>query len=325
MLYPALDVVSADGDLVLAVVDDYSPTAVEERDGLLTIFFSDRRRRDNAREAIANAWPLAVTTPREVDDEDWARRSQQDLKPVTVGRVTLFADTQPSVPSVSAIPIVIPPSMGFGTGHHATTRLCLAALQTLDLAGTYVVDVGTGSGVLAIAARLLGADRAVGIDHDPDAVQAAQVNLAANPGVDAVIFEEADLRSWLPRAAPMPSARGREPRPFAPALDLGARERGDGPPPEHDLREGGRRLADVVTANLSGAVLVREAALLASAMVAGGSLIVSGVLADERRDVVAGFERAAGLRIVWESQEDGWVGLVFKSQAPSFKSQAETS
>ncbi len=58
LLYPALDVVSADGDLVLAVVDDYSPTAVEERDGFLTIFFSDRVRRDNARDAIANAWPL---------------------------------------------------------------------------------------------------------------------------------------------------------------------------------------------------------------------------------------------------------------------------
>ncbi len=49
-------------------------------------------------------------------------------------------------------------------------------------------------------------------------------------------------------------------------------------------------------------------------MVAGGSLIVSGVLAAERRDVVAEFERAADLRVVWESQEDGWVGLIFKSQ-----------
>jgi len=314
LLYPALDVVSADGDLVLAVVDDYSPTAVEEGDGFLTIFFSDRVRRDNAREAIANAWPLTVTTPREVDDEDWARRSQQNLKPVAVGRVTLFADTQPSLrSSSSAIPIVIPPSMGFGTGHHATTRLCLAALQTIDLAGTYVVDVGTGSGVLAIAARLLGADRAVGIDNDPDAVQAAQMNLAMNPGVDAVMFEEAELRYWLP-APPVPPAQEQREGPAAPALDLLVPERIRPGASKLDRLVPERRRADVVTANLTGAVLVREASLLAAAMVPGGSLIVSGVMASERHAVVTEFERAADLRVVWESQEDGWVGLILKSE-----------
>jgi len=289
LLYPALDVVHPDGDLVLAVVDDYSPTAVEERDGFLTIFFSDRARRDSARAAIAGAWPLTVTTPREVDDEDWARRSQLDLKPVTVGRMTIFADPHPLFPpSRSAIAIVIAPSMGFGTGHHATTRLCLAGLQAIELAGTYVVDIGTGSGVLAIAARLLGADRAVGIDNDPDAVQAARMNLAGNPGVDGVVFEETDLRSWLP--ALVPSARERGPR-------------------------------LVVTANLTGALLIREAASLAAGMLTGGSLLVSGLLAAERRDVVAEFERAADLRVVWESQEEGWVGLIFKSQVSSLKFQ----
>lgn len=303
-----------DSGLVLAVVDDYSPTAVEERDGFLTIFFSDRARRDNARDAIANAWPLAVTTAREVDDEDWARRSQQNQKPVTVGRITLVPDPQSPIPSSrSPILIVIAPSMGFGTGHHATTRLCLAALQTIDLAGTFVVDVGTGSGVLAIAARLLGADRAVGFDNDPDAVQAAQMNLAVNPGVDAVTFEEADLRSWLPPLVPL--ARERGPRLAAWGLNLLARERRAGlAAPRLDLLVPERRRADVVTANLTGALLVREAASLAAAMVAGGSLIVGGLLAAERRDVAVEFERVAHLRVVWESEEDGWVGLIFKSQ-----------
>ena len=195
--------------------------------------------------------------------------------------------------------IVIIPSMGFGTGHHATTRLCLAALQAIDLAGTFVVDVGTGSGVLAIAARLLGAHRAVGIDNDPDAVQAAQANLAINPGVDGVVFEEADLRSWL----------------SAPKLTQLAGERSTGlAAPKLAPLSGERRRGNVVTANLTGALLVREAASLAAAIVAGGSLIVSGLLAAERPDVVAGFERAADLRVVWESEEDGWVGLIFKAR-----------
>ena len=159
--------------------------------------------------------------------------------------------------------------------------------------------------MLAIAARLLGADRAVGIDNDPDAAQAAQANLAVNPGVDGVVFEEADLRSWLP-AAKLALAAEQSEGLAAPKLDLMAPE--------------GRR-AMVVTANLTGALLVREAAPLAAAIVAGRSLIVSGLLVAERPDVVAGFERAADLRVVWESEEDGWVGLIFKSQVSSLKSE----
>lgn len=282
MLYPALDVANVDGELVLAAADDYSPTAVEERDGRLTLFFADRARRDQAHAAIAGRWPQAVTTPREVDDEGWARRPQQNLEPVTVGRITLFPNPQSLIRGPSRIAIVIEPSTGFGTGHHATTRLCLEALQAIDLAGTFVLDIGTGSGVLAIAARHLGARGALGIDNDPDAVQAARANLQANPGVDEVAFVEADLASWL--GAPTPG-----PRPFQPH-------------------------PDIVTANLTGDALVRAVEWLAASMVSGGSLIVSGLLAAERDEVVAAFASTGRLRVAREREEDGWVGLTFRSQ-----------
>jgi ribosomal protein L11 methyltransferase len=157
--------------------------------------------------------------------------------------------------------------MGFGTGHHATTRLCLAALQELDIRGRTLLDVGTGSGVLAIAARLLGATSAIGIDNDPDAIQSARENLALNPLAADVEFAYADLAG-----ASLPTA-------------------------------------DIVAANLTGALLARSAAALLAAAAAGGTIILSGLMLDERDDVV----RAFGNRpIIWERSEDEWVGLAVK-------------
>jgi ribosomal protein L11 methyltransferase len=273
LLYSALNVANADGDLVLVIADDYFVTAVEYHDdGSLSIFFSDGSLRDTARDAIARRWPEAVLTAREVDDGDWARRSQEGLQPITVGRITIVPDSKFLISNSHAI--VIEPSMGFGTGHHATTRLCLTALQNMDLAGADVVDIGTGSGVLAIAARLLGARKAVGIDSDPDAIRAATDNLRLNPAIDGVQFVEADLVSWLSSAD---STRG-----------------------------------DVVTANLTGALLSRSAKWLAGAVVPGGSLIVSGILMAERGEVAEAFA-PFGLQPVREAQEDEWWGSTFRA------------
>jgi ribosomal protein L11 methyltransferase len=262
--YPALDIASSPTELLFATLDDLAPTAIEERDEAVRVFFSTTAARDQARSALAPQFDVA---PIEVSDEDWARRSQANLKPVTVGRVTVFPNPESRTPN--PVSIVILPSMGFGTGHHATTRLCLAALQTLDLADAFVLDVGTGSGVLAIAAERLGAARALGIDHDADAVQSAQENLGFNPAAGRVTFVVDDLRT-----ATLP-------------------------------------LADVVTANLTGALLVVSANSLLSAVRSSGTLIVSGLLSHEREDVVRAL---GGVTVLWEGEEDGWVGLVVKKR-----------
>src|SRR5207247_1356263 len=191
--YPAIDVSGEPPDLILAAVDEFGPTTAEERGAVLRVFFVTSEARDAARATLAAQWNVNSV---DVPDDDWARRSQENLTPVTVGRITILPDL-PNRPDLSDRPdppdlpdppgppdppdppaIVIRPSMGFGTGHHATTRLCLRALQAVEVNGKTVLDIGTGSGVLAIAASRLGASRVVGIDSDPDALQSANENLA---------------------------------------------------------------------------------------------------------------------------------------------------
>jgi ribosomal protein L11 methyltransferase len=274
--YPALEIRSAHPDRLFAAIDDLSATAIEERDDSVRVFFSTSSARDEARSVLTRDFDVA---PIDVSDEDWARRSQENLKPITVGRIAIFPNPESQIPNPepripnhepripNPVSLVILPSMGFGTGHHATTRLCLAALQTLDLADAFVLDVGTGSGVLAIAAERLGAARALGIDHDADAVQSAQENLGFNRADGRVTFALDDLKT-----ATLPSA-------------------------------------DVVTANLTGALLVASTNSLLRAVRSGGTLIVSGLLSHERGDVLRAL---GGVTVVWEGEDDGWVGLAVK-------------
>jgi ribosomal protein L11 methyltransferase len=191
----------------------------------------------------------------DVADEDWATRSQENLRALRVGNVIVAPPWD--VPTT----IVIQPSMGFGTGHHATTRLCLAALQRLDLSGRSVLDVGTGSAVLAITASRLGAADVTGIDDDGDAIHAAWENLALNPGA-AVSLVEGDFRT----------------------LELIP--------------------ADVVLANLTGALLIAGAERLRRLVNARGRLILSGLMTHEEADVVSAL---SAFTVEQRSEEDGWV------------------
>jgi ribosomal protein L11 methyltransferase len=132
-----------------------------------------------AAEAVARAQAGALA---EVPDEDWGEGWKKDFRPLDVGRVRVRPSWIDAPAPPGMVEVVLDPGMAFGTGSHPTTSLCLAALSDLLAArpGASVLDVGTGSGLLAIAARKLGAARVAANDNDPVAVEVARENAARN-------------------------------------------------------------------------------------------------------------------------------------------------
>jgi ribosomal protein L11 methyltransferase len=198
-IWPALDIsvgpVLDRIDLLQGALADYSVTAINEDATAWRVFFQSAAERDRAGNALRAAFTDLTLEAVDVPDDNWAARSQAALRAVRVGSVVVAPPWDvPDAPAAGDTIVVIKPSMGFGTGHHATTRLCLAALQRLDLRGRSVIDVGTGSGVLAIAASLLGAEPVGAFDDDDDAVGSARENLALNPAA-RVAVDVGDLRA----------------------------------------------------------------------------------------------------------------------------------
>jgi ribosomal protein L11 methyltransferase len=281
--FPALDLRWGSGtdsseleELLHALLDDYQPQAIHEHaaDDGWRAFFKTPEQRDSARDALRAGLPGIEVTAVDVADEEWARRSQAELTPVRVGRIIVtppwhatnasaIADDEHQ--SGATVQVIIDPSTGFGTGHHETTRLCLSLLQERDLRGLRVVDVGTGSGVLAIAAALLGAESVAAFDEDAEALRNASENVARNQVSGVVEIKEEELAAYA-----------------APAADL-------------------------VLANLTGAVITRHAHSLVRLVKPGGTLIVSGITHPEVDAVLAALGRVPEKMLT----EGAWAAAAF--------------
>lgn len=312
--WPALDIrfpPDADASLLTErlyfLLDDFQPTAIQETETETDaeadtgahvgwrVFFGSSDARDKAAAALAAMGApdsLLTAIAIDIDDDNWAARSQASLRAVRVGDVIVAPpwDARAAVGSTiqdvievglegvvedgiqDVIQIIIMPSMGFGTGHHASTRLCLTALQTRRLDGARVLDVGTGSGVLAIAAARLGGASVLGIDNDADAIASARENLLLNACDSRVTLREI-------------------------ALD----------------RLGDEAPFDVVLANLTWAPLVDQAPLLKRLLNRAGVLIASGFTLDEEDRV-----RSAYGELVVDGRwtEETWVALAFGPPSP---------
>ena len=122
----------------------------------------------------------------QIEDKDWEREWMDNFHPMRFGERLWICPSWREVPDPNAVNVMLDPGLAFGTGTHPTTSLCLQWLDGLDLEGKTVIDFGCGSGILAIAALKLGAAKAIGIDIDPQAIQASRDNAQRNGVSDAL-------------------------------------------------------------------------------------------------------------------------------------------
>jgi ribosomal protein L11 methyltransferase len=195
----------AQADLVLAELTVLAPNGVEEEHGPGYVEYAVYGGEGELPElgeldAVVGEGRIEVTST-EIPD-DWADRWRDFHKPLLVGdRLWLRPSWEP--PRDGAVDLVVDPGQAFGTGAHPTTRLCLELLLELEAAGEGsgpLTDLGTGSGVLAIAAAKLGWDPVSAYDHEHPALEAAAANASAN-GVE-LHLERLNLRERLPPLAP---------------------------------------------------------------------------------------------------------------------------
>ena len=209
-----------------------------------------------------------------VEDADWENNWKAFYKPMEIGERLLVIPEWEEANSDGRVALRLNPGLIFGTGSHATTRLCLQALEKLVRPGMRVLDLGCGSGILSIAALLLGADRAFGCDIDDKAVDVAYENAALNGiGKDRYTVRAGDVLS-----------------------DKGLRaEMGAG--------------YDIVVANIVADVIIALAATARSLMAPGGYFLCSGIIDDRAGEVREKLEEN-GFAVLEEHSSEGWVSYL---------------
>jgi ribosomal protein L11 methyltransferase len=130
-----------------------------------------------------------------MEDQDWAEAWKAHILPLAFGRSFIIQPSWIPLEPTTRRPILLDPGLAFGTGAHATTRLCLTAIEDFLRPGDCVVDLGCGSGILAIASALLGAGRVLALDIDPVAVGVARENVERNGVSGTVRVEEGGLEA----------------------------------------------------------------------------------------------------------------------------------
>ena len=203
-------------------------------------------------EALANDIAAQVGASRfwttRLDDKDWSREWMAHYKPVKCEGNLWIVPEWLDTPDPTATNLILDPGLAFGTGYHATTRLCLDWLSAQNLKDKVVIDYGCGSGVLGVAALLLGAKEVLAVDIDPQAILATRQTAAINPVSDR-------LKVFLPE-------------------EFSEYQRA------HELK------ADTITANILAKPLIEFAPLFSTLLKDGGSIVLAGLIENQTQSVI---------------------------------------
>lgn len=219
--------------------------------------------------------PLPPLEFRYIKDENWMAAWKEHYKPIPIGKKLLVLPAWLENTYPDRVAVKIDPSMAFGTGTHPTTRLCLQAIETYVEPGKPVIDVGCGSGILSIAAALLGSGEVLAVDIDNASVVSTKENATANGVLEKI-------------------------------------ETGIGSVKEVKSGLFSRKYAPLVVANILAPVIIRLFdAGLADLVSPEGTIILSGILAEQANGVEIAAV-AKGLKPVERMQIDDWVAQIFK-------------
>jgi ribosomal protein L11 methyltransferase len=250
----------------------------EPNDGSTICYVTDHEWDEDAIESLrgflATRESIELIGSEVIEERDWNAEWESSIEPLKITdnlTITPSWKLEDAARFETPYTIVIDPKMSFGTGHHETTRLCLRAIDSLPVEDLRVLDVGTGSGVLAIYALLRGARHAIGIDTDEWSIDNAQENRTLN----RLNEDQLEIRAGT--------------------LDetITASER-----------------FEIILANIHRNVLMALAERLKSHLAPGGTLVLSGLLIYDADDIRREYE-SRGFRFVLQDQENEWVSLTF--------------
>jgi ribosomal protein L11 methyltransferase len=266
-----------------AVVDervpelDQTPSSRVTVKGFLPVWDTETcRKLEIALLLLATNSPISEPRVRVLEPEDWADSWKAYFPVQHIGQhIAIVPSWIEYVAQPGEVVLLIDPGMAFGTGLHATTRLCLAAIEELVQPGQRVLDVGCGSGILAIAAALHGAEEVVAIDIDAVSVEVTRENIARNSVTQRVRVERGTLGDEVPGHLPVHTGT------------------------DYDL----------LLVNILAEIIIGMATALPRALRPSGRAVFSGIIIDKAEAVQLALERA-GLVVDERRQEEHWVALL---------------